>query len=241
MFDDVWDQTRHVVPNFMPPLSWRVDRSFDWGSSKPFSVGWWAESDGTDLYLPDRRRFHTVRGDLFRIAEWYGWTGEPNQGLKMLAVDIAKGIIERELAIGIHERCLPGPADASCFAVENGVSIAIDLMQWVTVQGQKRRVRFFSSNSKSGTRKTGWELMRQRLKSALPGEESQRGMREFPGLFVCERCDQFRRTVPVLSRKDSDLDDADSDAEDHIADETRYRVLASGYRVRSGRVKGVLS
>ena len=27
---------------------------FDWGSSKPFSVGWWAESDGSDVEIPGR-------------------------------------------------------------------------------------------------------------------------------------------------------------------------------------------
>src|SRR5690606_31152314 len=45
MFDDVWDRAVHVLKPFPVPDSWRVDRSCDWGSSKPFSFGWWAESD----------------------------------------------------------------------------------------------------------------------------------------------------------------------------------------------------
>jgi hypothetical protein len=81
--------------------------------------------------------------------------------------------------------------------------------------------------------------MRQRLKAALP---TGNGPREFPGLFVCERCEQFRRTVPVLPRDlDRDPDDVDTDTEDHIADESRYRVMASGWRPKSGRVVGVPS
>ena len=70
MFDDVWMAGRHIVRPFEIPPSWRVDRSFDWGSSKPFSIGWWAESDGSDAALPDGTRRATRPGDLFRIAEW---------------------------------------------------------------------------------------------------------------------------------------------------------------------------
>jgi hypothetical protein len=72
MFDDVWDARRHVLDPFKVPASWKVDRAFDWGSSKPFSVGWWAQSDGSRVTLANGREISTVRGDLFRIAEWYG-------------------------------------------------------------------------------------------------------------------------------------------------------------------------
>lgn len=81
MFDDVWDDSVHVWNRIgwdYIPSTWRIDRSFDWGSSKPFSVGWWAQSDGSDIVLPDGRSRSTIRGDLFRVAEWYGWNGEPN-------------------------------------------------------------------------------------------------------------------------------------------------------------------
>ena len=47
--------------------------------------------------------------------------------------------------------------------------------------------------------------------------------REDPGLFIFKgRCEQFKRTVPVLPRDEKDLDDVDTDAEDHISDEARY-------------------
>ena len=53
MFDDLWDASVHVVQPFEIPGTWYLDRSFDWGSSKPYSVGWWAESDGSDIKLAD--------------------------------------------------------------------------------------------------------------------------------------------------------------------------------------------
>ena len=36
--DDLWDSKLHILPRFKIPENWRVDRSFDWGSSHPFSV-----------------------------------------------------------------------------------------------------------------------------------------------------------------------------------------------------------
>ena len=48
--------------------------------------------------------------------------------------------------------------------------------------------------------------------------------REERGVFVLARCAAFQRTVPVLPRDEANLDDVDTDAEDHVGDETRYRV-----------------
>jgi len=237
MFDDVWDPKVHVVKSFNVPSSWRIDRSFDWGSSKPFSVGWWAESDGSDYLDGDGKVRSSVRGDLFRIAEWYGSTGEPNEGLKMLAIDIAKGIIQREIDMGIHGRVRPGPADASIYDVENGMCIADDMEKRVRLDDGREfpGPRFERADKSPGSRKTGWEQMRKRLKAA---KKPKLGLREEPGLFVFGRCRDFQRTVPVLPRDEKDMDDVDSDAEDHIADETRYRVRAVTIKSTQGKVVG---
>ena len=51
--DDLWRSDVHVLPRFRIPFSWRLDRTFDWGSSTPFSVGWWAEANGEEAVLED--------------------------------------------------------------------------------------------------------------------------------------------------------------------------------------------
>lgn len=216
MFDDAWDPRRHVVDPFPIPRSWRVDRSFDWGSSKPFSVGWWAESDGTTVTLPNGKRMPTVRGDLFRVAEWYGCDPrQSNVGLKMLAKDVAKGILERETKMVqsglIPMKPRPGPADSAIWDSENGPSIASD-MAGAGVLWEK-------ADKSPGSRKQGWEQIRKRLTGA-----ARPAPREEPGLFVFSTCTYFIETVPILPRDDKDLDDVDTDAEDHVGDETRYRV-----------------
>lgn len=64
------------------------------------------------------------------------------------------------------------------------------------------------------------------------------GFRERPGLFIFDSCAQFIRTVFSLPRDEKDMDDVDTDAEDHIGDESRYRVRQMNMKVGSGRTVG---
>ena len=231
MFDDLWDAKVHNVPAFPVPKSWRIDRAFDWGSSKPFSVGWWAESDGTDLVLPNGKTMRTVRGDLFRISEWYGCKpGTENEGLRMLAADIAEGIRLREIGMGLVGRVNPGPADSSIFDEENGSCIAKDM--------QRKGIRWEKADKGPGSRKQGWEQIRKRLAGAANLDEEGKkidGPRERPGLFIVgERCPGFMRTMPSIPRDEKDPDDVDTEVEDHIADEVRYRVRFKKRDVKQG-------
>jgi len=197
MFDDIWDGNIHVVAPFRVPLTWRLDRSFDWGSARPYSVGFWAESDGCDITLPGGTARSTQRGDLFRIAEMYGWTGKPNEGTRELAVEVARKVVNFQQIL--NRPINPGPADSSIFSNENGNSIAGDM--------EKVGVRWEPANKQSGSRVNGWELMRERLKNSVN--------REGPGLYIFDTCRQFIRTVPVLPRDSKNPDDVDSEVEDH--------------------------
>jgi hypothetical protein len=72
-------------------------------------------------------------------------------------------------------------------------------------------------------------MMRNMLSASVDYDQSPYGYRWFPetpGLFVFDHCRDFIRTVPPIARDKKDPDDVDSAVEDHIADETRYRVTA---------------
>ena len=56
----------HVIAPFDIPREWRVYRSYDFGYAKPFSCGWWAVD---------------YDGCIYRIAELYGCTATPNEGV----------------------------------------------------------------------------------------------------------------------------------------------------------------
>lgn len=216
MFDDLWDPAAHILQPLQVPHSWRIDRAYDWGSSKPFSVGWWAESDGTRTEgMP-----LFPRGSLVRVGEWYGWNGkDENTGLRMTDPEIAAGIVEREKrlleALGHPGPVRAGPADSSIFDADPGKKSPAEEM------AQKPYgVRFEKADKRPGSRVRGWQAVRGMLKAAKERD------REKPGLWVFDTCRQFIRTVPTLPRSEKDPDDVDTEAEDHIGDETRYRVTA---------------
>ena len=251
MFDDVWDPNYNVIPEFEIPETWRITRSFDWGSSKPFSVGWWAISDGSDIQLPNGQWRSTVRGDIFRVREWYGSTGKPNEGLDMLATEISEGIVERELRWGWRIsganwcRVRPGVADSQIFAAENGNCISTDMKMKVRLSDGYRYpgIMWIPADKRPGSRATGWVQMRQMLKNAHPNVREINGEkrlypREKRGMFIFENCSSFIETIPVLPRDEKNMDDIDTDAEDHVADESRYLVRFVGTMGSSGKTTG---
>ena len=71
----------HVIKPFTIPGHWRRYRSFDFGYTKPFSVGWWAVD---------------AQGRAYRYRELYGCTNEPDTGLKWEPSQIARRIREIE-------------------------------------------------------------------------------------------------------------------------------------------------
>lgn len=225
--DDLWDANIHVLPRFKIPAAWRVDRTFDWGSTQPFSVGWWAEADGGEIELPDGRKFAPVRGSFIRIAEWYGCTEIGlNEGLKMGAAEVAKGILQREQIMlqggWITRAPQPGPADN---AIRNVIEKTTDsIASFMAKEG----VRWTDSDKKPGSRKIGLQLLRDRLESSL---KHSRGL-EKPGrgIYFFDTCLASLSTLPVLPRDDKDPDDVDTEAEDHVYDDVRYKCLAGSIR-----------
>lgn len=220
-FDDLWNEQVHIVPRFSVPKGWKVDRSFDWGSTKPFSVGWWAEADGTEATREDGTKWCPVKGSLVRIAEWYG-TEEAgsNTGVKMSATNVAKGIKERELELldagWIEVKPSPGPADN---AIANVVEQDTDSIE---KKMSKEGVRWTESDKRPGSRINGLQVVRDRLEASVKGEG--------PGLYFTDNCKAAISTLPVLPRDEMKPDDVDTEAEDHAYDEVRYRCLAGNFR-----------
>ena len=220
-FGDVWNSNIHILPRFKIPKDWYVDRSFDWGSTRPFSVCWWAESNGEEITLSNGKIIQLAAGSLIQIDEWYG-TKElgTNKGLRMAAGDVAKGIVEREEKLikngwvlgSIHD----GPADNSIRDVRE---IDVDTIE---KKMQDNGVSWESSNKSPGSRVNGLEIARERLLAAKRGEE--------PGLYVMNNCVATINIVPALPRDEDKVDDIDTDAEDHIWDSMRYRVLKGSNR-----------
>lgn len=210
-FFDCWDAPRHVIRPFEIPTDWLRFRSGDWGSAKPFSIGWWCVV-GDDFPHPDG--FVLPRGAIIRYREWYGLHRKPNgdpeynTGLKLTADEVAKGILEREKKGEVRY----GVLDPSAFAVDGGPSIA----ERMSVHG----VHFTRADNKRVSQLGaigGWDQMRSRLIGDGDGR---------PMLYVFSTCTDFIRTVPALQHDPDKPEDLDTDGEDHAADEARYACMS---------------
>jgi len=209
-FFDCWDTASHVVRPFEIPEDWTRFRSMDWGSAKPFSVGWWAIA--SDDYETASRII--PRGSIVRYREWYGCKeGEPNTGLKLTAEEVGKGIQEREHG----DKIAYGVLDPAAFSQDGGPSI-YERMSKAT----DHKVTFRPADNKRVSQKGalgGWDQMRARMK----------GDGERPALFVFSTCKDFIRTVPLLQHDQDRPEDLDTESEDHVADEARYGCMSRPY------------
>jgi hypothetical protein len=138
----------------------------------------------------------------------------------------AEEMLRLEEHWGLRNRINGGIADQQCFTREaHGKSIA----QMFSEHG----IHFHPCEKGAGSRIAGWEEVRRYLIQACPDKQ---GLRSKPGLYIIgKRNPHFIRTFPTLPRDEKTLDDVDTDAEDHIADELRYLIrFLAGYRRPNG-------
>lgn len=220
-FADLWHKPTHVIDNIPIPPEWHCNRSFDWGSTHPFSVGWWAEANGEDIEFRGKT-YSFVKGSLIRFFEYYGAENlETNVGLKMSAKDIALKIKAYEAALVANGWCgqiYPGPADNQIRNVNEADTETIEKKM------ADLGVYWEHSDKAKGSRVQGVQLMRDRLQASV--------LKEGPGIYIMEKCRAFISIVPDLPRDDEkNPDDVLTTSIDHIWDETRYRVLADANRI----------
>jgi hypothetical protein len=204
-----FDLGKHVVSAQELPAHWARFRSMDWGSARPFSVGWWAVSDGELPQFP--------RGALIRYREWYGSTGEPNVGLRMTAEEVARGIkaLEAEDPLPSGQKRMLGVADPAIFTADGGPSIAERMMTEAGVVFTRADNARVSRQGAMG----GWDQLRARLK----------GDGERPAIYFFANCKDTIRTLPALQHDDMRPEDVDTEGEDHAADEVRYACMSRPY------------
>ena len=207
------DKKIHVIPTVEIPPYWRTRyRAMDWGSARPSAVYWFAVADGTELPGVDR---HIPRGALVVYRERYGWNGKPNEGERKTAREVAQEILKIETDHKIVEQNADlNKIDPATFATNGGPSIAEEMARagiWFTRADNRRVV----GQGPIG----GWDQVRKRLN----GEEGH------PMIFFMDCCHHLIRTLPMVPTDPVNLDDVDSDSEDHPADALRYGCMARPY------------
>lgn len=196
------------------------------------------------LTLPDGTKRHTIRGDLFRVAEIYGndpRASNPDTGIKAALPDIVKQIQQFKIDKGWRfrepqtgkwkDRCKRAVADSAIFQKMNEWGIADEMAKPVKINGEMHPgIAFDESEKGQGSRKAGYEVFRTRLlATAFP--------REKPGMFIFDDCHAFRRVIPNLQRDERDNDEVAKGSPDHILDEVRYALSYDRTpNFRSGRI-----
>jgi hypothetical protein len=216
-----FSESRHVIPPFSIPGNWLRFRSADWGSARPFSVGWWAVA--TDDYTLSSRVI--PRGAIVRYREWYGQAQgqNANTGLKLTAEEVGLGIVQRETSGQAAEaRDLEGKTnitygvlDPAAFAEDGGPSIAERIFRASGILFRRADNARISQRGAMG----GWDQVRARL----IGDDGR------PMMYFFSTCRDSIRTLPALQHDRDKPEDVDSESEDHAPDEIRYACMSRPY------------
>ena len=185
-------QWTHVIEPFDIPAGWKIYRSYDFGYSKPFSCAWWAVD---------------YEGVLYRILEFYGCTGMPNEGVKWSPSKQFEEIkkVEQQHPY-LKGKTIRGVADPAIWAKDTGESVA-DV-------AAKHGIFFDKGDNQ---RIAGWMQMHYRFAFDENG---------YPMMYIFNNCKAFIRTIPLLLYDDTHVEDLDTDGEDHVADEARYMCMS---------------
>jgi hypothetical protein len=210
-----FSEAKHVIAPFPIPDTWLRFRSADWGSARPFSIGWWAVC--SDNFETGIDGLSIPRGSLVRYREWYG-ANQPNVGLKLPAEEVADGIVSRETHEPRNKEGKPnityGVIDPAAYASDGGPSIA---------ERMARRGIFFrrADNARVSQKGAlgGWDQLRARLI----------GDGERPMIYFFSTCIDSIRTLPALQHDANRPEDVDSEGEDHAPDEIRYACMSRPY------------
>jgi len=243
---DCWDIRYNVIAPFDIPADWLIDRGFDWGSAKPFAVCYFATATGSEVTLHSGKKFTPPKGTIFQIGEIYGndpKDSDPDRGSKLSAREVGKKIKEYEDSVVWGGRVVSGAGDGQIFeANRSGTDECINdniVKGYNTCEatGDNRSYLneltielFFAADKSKGSRKKGLELLRSYLLDAHEKEDPETGdfvPPEEAGFIVFENCKNTIRTLPTIPRSESDPEDVNSEAPDHIYDVIRYKLAAS--------------
>lgn len=186
----------HVIEPFKIPWGWKIIRSFDWGFTKPFSVGWNAVDND---------------GRYYRIKEYYGCKpNQPNVGVCKTFDEVARDIRQiEENDINLKGRKIIGVADPAIFA-DNGSGSSIEYSM--------RKTAGIAFDRGDNSRIAGKMQFHYRLAfddNSIP-------------MFYCFNTNRdFIRTIPNLVYSEKNVEDIDTDGEDHIYDDQRYAFMTN--------------
>ncbi len=229
-----WSRQHHVVDPMKFQHKDGVERiypegaplfmTFDWGFGAPFSAGWWwIDSDGRK----------------YRFSEWYGWSGTPNTGMRLADTEIAAGIVKREQIMGLMEVTerlglkvynphITRLCDPTCFNKKpdyrggGQMPSTAEVFMNCGLQMQPG----------DPSRALKYRQFHEHLRIPRDSEDKVCGV---PMLQIYSSCNHFTRTIPALILDENNIEDVETDNEDHVYDDACHVMMH-----RPVRGKGVV-
>ena len=194
-----WSKRVHVISNLDHSLPYRNFISIDYGFTQPASVGWYAK------YPEKTIRYKEIYGE--------GYTYE-SLAHKILEVN---GDIEIDYAV----------ADPAIWG-DKSHHLAQPILKREQIKGesgaetmQKVFGEKFGLIKADNSRLIGWGMVREHLKT-FTNQHSELTAR----FLVTDNCINLIRTLPGLIHDTENVEDLDTDGEDHAADEVRYALMS---------------
>ena len=213
---------RHMLRPFDVPHWWTKFTCMDWGTAKPYSIGWYAVVDD-DLILkangdwPER---FIAKGSIIRYRELYGYGGHPDTGTREESWEVARKMIAME-----HEKIDYRIADSAMWAEHDGPSAAENFQRELALKQKKMgddildRPNPCSMERSRKDRIANYLEIRNRIANAY--EDG------CPAFYITSNCEHFWRTVPDLQLDDRHPEKGwDTSQEDHVIDEVGYAIVS---------------
>jgi|SRR3989344_696977 len=200
-FFPVWAYNTHVIAEkIYPKQGLAIEESIDWGRSAPFA---WYAHVVTPVEFEVEGEFVTFNR-VFTFAELYGSGLSPGEWTKR--------ITETRQRFGYSE-AKNIDVDPSMFnpLSDGSMSIKDQMNQAFDEINQKREV--FRAGSKN--RKARWAAMDNWMRPAPDG---------LPYWMVTKDCPNLIRTIPLMEPDANDIEDLNTDLEDHAVDSVSYHL-----------------
>lgn len=204
----VWQSDMHVCEVHDIPESAVIFRTGDWGINKPSSLGWWYLDSEGGLTMFDHLR--TVGLTVDKVCR--------------KAADIERKYdLWDEDAQQSRLNLARNPLDSACFKVEGHTgapTIAKDF--------RKGGFRWKPANKGPGSRYNGANEILKRMQTFIPAAfegATHPTERLRPMLRMMANCESPIRTLPTLRADPNNIDDVDTDGDDHDWDMTMYCCL----------------
>ncbi len=246
MLDGDWDivagaafeklsRSTHMIRSFTPLKHWTKFTSIDWGTAKPYSVGWYCVPD-TDVVLAAKHgqpEKLIPKNSIIRYREMYGWNGKPDEGCREESWKVAQKILCHEYG------CLDFIKD-----IDKGNNVINDLRVWIAMKEhayRAERIDYRIGDSAMWAQHDGPSVadkfaengvgLEQCKKDRISNYQELRNRisppKDGPGFYITENCTHFWRTVPELQLDQREPEKGpDTRQEDHVYDEVVYGITS---------------